>query len=341
MATIKEIAKKAGVSSATVSRVLNYDASLSVSDEKRQRILEIAEELSYKPPRRRRGKQEAGKYRIGLIHWYTMNQELDDPYYMSIRLGIEKICYEQSVEIVKIFNPASYDFHQLESVDGFIAIGKFTDQQISTFYEHTPNIVFVDSSPQEDRFDSVVIDFERAVINALDHLWAQGHRRIGYIGGREYIGEENLALGERREAVFKTHMRTLGAYDADRVHVGLFLAESGYRLMKEALERHPEMPQAFFVASDSIAIGALRAIHEFGYSVPNDVSIISFNDIPTSGFTVPPLTTIHVHKEFMGETAVCLLLERIVKKRDISKKVIVPTYLNCRESVRKVSVKNC
>lgn len=336
MATIKDIAKKAGVSSATVSRVLNYDETLSVSDDKRKLIFEIAETLDYMPPRKRNVSKLPKKLKIGLVHWYTMSQELDDPYYMSIRLGIEKMCYENNIEIVKIFKPDEYDFQKLEAVDGFIAIGKFTDNQIAKIYEKSQNIVFVDSSPQEERFDSVVIDFEKAVTGALDHLWSIGHRNIGYIGGREYIGPDHIALGERRESIFKGHMQELGIFDEKNVYIGAFLAESGYRLMKQAIQSSANLPTAFFVASDSIAIGVLRAIHECGLKVPKDISIVGFNDIPTSKYTVPPLTSIRVHKEFMGETAVELLLERIVKKRTISKKVIVPTALQIRESICKV-----
>ena len=196
--------------------------------------------------------------------------------------------------------------------------------------------MFVDSSPQEDRFDSVVIDFEKAVTCALDYLWQIGHRNIGYIGGREYIGPDNIALGERRESVYRSRMSELGAFDEKNVHIGAFLAESGYKLMKQVIQSSEKLPTAFFVASDSIAIGVLRAIHECGLKVPADISIVGFNDIPTSKYTVPPLTSIRVHKEFMGETAVELLLERIVKKRTIAKKVIVPTALQVRESICKV-----
>lgn len=336
MATIKDIAKKAGVSSATVSRVLNYDETLSVSDDKRKLILEIAESLDYMPPRKRNFTKLPKKMRLGLVHWYTMSQELDDPYYMSIRLGIEKMCYENSVEIVKIFKPDTYDFQKLEPVDGIIAIGKFTDSQISKFNDQSPNIVFVDSSPEEERFDSVVIDFEKAVINALNYLWACGHRHIGYIGGREHIGEDHVPLGERREAVFKDYMKSRDAFIEEDVYIGAFLAESGYRLMKTAIQSKRKVPTAFFVASDSIAIGVLRAIHECGLKVPTDISVVGFNDIPTSKYTVPPLSSINVPKEFMGETAVELLLERIVKKRAIAKKVIVPTTLQVRESTCKL-----
>lgn len=332
MATIKDIAKKAGVSAATVSRVLNYDYTLSVSDDKRQAILEIAEKMDYQTPRKRRSGAKAKGLRIGLIHWYTIRQELEDPYYMSIRLGIENTCYEQKVDIVKVYKPEDYDFDSMPAVDGLIAIGKFHEREIERFKAICPRIVFVDSSPQEQEFDSVVFDFDNAVESALGYLVNQGHKRVGYIGGQEFIGTERIPLGERRLASFKAFMQERGLLDEREIYVGAFVAESGYELMKTALATSQDLPTAFFFGSDSMAIGALRALHEAGKQVPGDVAVLGFNDIPTSKFTAPPLTTIRIHKEFMGETAVELLLERLLKKREIPKKVVVPTCLVIRES---------
>lgn len=342
MATIKDIAKKAGVSTATVSRVLNYDETLSVSDDKRKLILEIAEELEYLPPRQRNNHVKSN-IKIALIHWYNMKQEVADPYYMSIRMGIEMTCYDQNIEIIKVYKPDEFDFSTLEAVDGIIAIGKFFDREIEKFVELSPNIVFVDSSPNVLKYDSIVLDFEAAVYQALDHLLDSGHKRIGYIGGREYIGTEQVPLKDLREIVFKSYMESKGLLCSDEIYMGSFVAESGYGLMKEALKKRADnletSPTAYFVASDSIAIGALRALYECGVKVPEEISIVGFNDIPTSKYTVPQLTTVRVFKEFMGETAVELLLERVVKKREIAKKVVIPTELIVRKSTFKISSK--
>jgi LacI family transcriptional regulator len=334
MATIKDIAQEAGVSPATVSRVLNYDMTLSVSDDKRQLILEIAEAMDYVTPRQRQEKKFTPKMRIALIHWYTLHQELDDPYYMSIRLGIEKQCYDQDIDIVKVYDPQHYDFTKIEPVSGLIAIGKFSDADINKFTELSPHIVFVDSSPRESEFDSIVIDFEKAVIEIMAHLIDKGHQHIGYIGGREYVGVEKTPLGERREMVFRDYLLKHNLLDSEQIYIGSFVASSGYELMKRAIEQSKKLPTAFLIASDSMAIGALRALHEKNIDVPGDVSIVGFNDIPTSKYTVPPLTSMRVHKEFMGETAVDLLLERVTRNRKIAKKVVVPTELIIRESAK-------
>ncbi len=334
MATIKDIAKEVGVSAATVSRVLNHDKTLSVSNEKRKLILETAERMSYIPMRTRKKKNIRNKYRLALIHWYTIDQELEDPYYLSIRIGIEKKAVDQKVEVIKLYAPSEEDLVSLTSIDGIICMGKFSDNEISRFRSVTQNLVFVDSSPSEEIYDSVVVDVESAVIKIIDKFLIDGSKTIGYIGGREYAGTEQVPIGEKRERVFKDYLTQKKLYDESLVFIGKFLAESGYQLMLEAISKLETLPSAFFIASDSMAVGAMRALHENNIKIPDDIELIGYNDIPTSNYTVPPLSTLRVHKEFMGETALNLIMERIVDHRVIAKKVIVPTELVIRLTTR-------
>ncbi|GGJ60866.1 LacI family transcriptional regulator [Anoxybacillus voinovskiensis] len=330
MATLKEIAEKVGVSVATVSRVLNYDPTLSVSDETRKKIFEVAQQLNYKTLRERNQHTTKERLRFGLVHWYSELQELGDPYYMAIRLGVEKECFDRQIELVKLFKQGdSYQSEWLTGLDGIIAVGKFGPKDMEVFTASTEQIVFVDCSPDETRFDSVVIDFRQSMIRVLDYLLSLGHEKIGYIGGKEYVDGETL-IRDERETTFYEYLYVKGLYEPNYVWTGRFTAEDGYRLMKEALAK--DYPTAFFVASDSMAIGALRALHEAGVRVPEDVSLVGFNDIPTAEFVQPPLTTVKVYTEFMGETAVELLAERLATKRHLSKKVVIPTQLIVRES---------
>lgn len=330
MATLKEIAEKVGVSVATVSRVLNYDATLSVSDETRRRIFEVAQELNYKTLRER-SQQARESFRFGLIHWYSERQEIDDPYYMAIRLGVEKECFDRGIELVKLFKQhGAYPIERMEALDGIIAVGKFGPKEVEFFAAGAKQIVFVDCSPDEHRFDSVVIDLRQATVTVLDYLLRLGHTKIGYIGGREYVDGET-PIRDEREAAFYEYLYVKGLYDSRYVWIGAFTAEDGYRLMKEAVSGG-DLPTAFFIASDSMAIGALRALHEAGIAVPEEAAIVGFNDIPTAAFLHPPLSTVKVYTEFMGETAVELLIERLTTKRAICKKVVVPTELVIRSS---------
>jgi len=327
MATIKDIAQIAGVSIATVSRVLNYDTTLSVSDETKKRIFEVAEELSYKKKPAR--KQESGK--IALLQWYTEKEELEDLYYLSIRLGVENQCRQHGIQLDKFFQD---NYEELKEADilGLIAIGKFSKKQVGELLKITKNIVFVDTSPDEERFDSIVIDFERATIKVLDYFIKKGHEKIGYIGGREVFKDKTSIIEDPRELTFKRYLTDKGLANEAFMYAGTFSAGDGHGLMKKAIAEHGDnLPTAFFAGNDSIAVGALRALLEEGISVPERVNIIGVNDISISKYVFPSLSTVKVYTEIMGETAVDTLLERIAGRKT-AKKIFIATELVIRNS---------
>lgn len=328
MATIKDIATKAGVSIATVSRVLNYDNTLSVSDETKKRIFEAAEELDYKKKAGGR-KPELGN--IALFQWYTEKEELEDLYYMSIRLGVENRCRQHGMGVVKYFQDSLEELKQ-EEIQGLIAIGKYSHKQVDELSSVTQNIVFVDFSPDEEQFDSVVADFEQATVKVLDYLLNKGHKQIGYLGGREEFKDQTSAIEDPRERAFKRHLAEHGLLNEVLMYTGTFSVDSGYSLMKKAIQEHGDnLPTAFFAGNDPLAIGALRALLEAGISVPERVNVIGVNDISVSKYVFPALSTVKVHTELMGETAVDTLLERI-QGRQIPKKITISTKLIIRNS---------
>lgn len=328
MATIKDIAEKAEVSIATVSRILNFDETISVSEGTKKKIFQIADELNYVTPRKRRNSKQEYK-KIGIVHWYSDKEELEDPYYLSIRIGVERKCEEEQIHFTRINKGDKYD--SFEKFDGIIAIGKFGEMDIEKFDSLTSNIVFVDSSPDENKYDSVVIDFRKAVKSALDYLASLGHKDITYIGGEEYINEGKDKIVDYREETYKDYMKSIGKYDSKNMLLGSFNLADGYRLMKEALLKK-KSGRAFFIASDSMALGAYKAVIEAGVNIPKDISIVGFNDISTAKYMTPTLSTVKVYTDFMGETAVELILERLKSGRSICKKVIIPTKLIVRES---------
>jgi LacI family transcriptional regulator len=196
MATLKKIAGLAKVSIATVSRTLNFDNTLSISDVKKKRIFEIADELEYKTPRRKK-LESAPKLNIALIYWYTLVQELEDPYYLSIRRGIERCSFEKGVNIIKIPKSGSnFLFDAFPNIDGIIAVGKFANSEIRNFGEITKNIVFVDFSSFEGNYDSIVIDFQKSMDQVLNHIvFEKGYSNVGYLGGREYVHNKDIVIG--------------------------------------------------------------------------------------------------------------------------------------------------
>jgi LacI family transcriptional regulator len=333
MATIKDIAKLAEVSPATVSRVLNNDTTLSVTDETRRRVFEAAEDLEYKTLKQRNRATEKN-IKIGVIHWYSEKEELGDPYYVSITNAIEKECLTKKIQVVTIFkNDDTYTTNKLNNLDGVIAIGKFSKGDIEEFSMYSQKIVFVDSSPNEKKYDSIVIDFKNAMSEVFEYLRGLGHRRIGFIGGREYVGKHREPIEDERLEMYNRFMKDHDLYEPENIYIGRFTPEDGHDLMKKAVEKG-NLPSAFFIASDSMAIGALQGLYESNLRVPKDISIISFNDIPTAKFLVPPLSTVKIYTQLMGTTAVGLLLERIHDGRDIAKKVVLPTDLVIRDSCK-------
>ncbi|GAA3317002.1 hypothetical protein GCM10020331_014600 [Ectobacillus funiculus] len=193
MATIKDIAREANVSTAAVSRILNYDQTLSVSDDTRQRVLEVAQQLDYKPSKKK-NKREGSKgrkkraFQIGLVIALTPQDEVNDPYFLSIRQGIERRCEQIGLNISSVIRINEETIYSnFQELDGLIVIGSIDIAEGSPFYLQSTNVVFVNSSPDEDRFDSVISDYERATEGVLHQLFAAGHERIGYIGGKEMV----------------------------------------------------------------------------------------------------------------------------------------------------------
>ncbi|HEY2420640.1 MAG TPA: LacI family DNA-binding transcriptional regulator [Neobacillus sp.] len=327
MATIKDIAEKAGVSIATVSRVLNYDPSLSVTDDTRKKILEVAEELSYK----KKIVRKTSSTKIAIIHWYTEKEELEDLYYMSIRYGIEQRCQQLDMQFANYFYN---DLHEVknENLQGIIAIGKFSKAQVAELAEITEHIVFADFSPDEDAYDSIIIDFEKATKKIIDYLLEKGHRSIGYIGGREAYKDGSAAIQDTREATFRSYMMEHNLFEERSIYLGTFSVNSGYGLMKQAIkEQREKLPTAIFAGNDLIAIGCLRALHEENILVPDRVNVIGLNDISVSKYIFPSLTSLKVYTELMGETAVDTLIERIAGRK-IAKKIFIATELIKRNS---------
>lgn len=330
LATLKEIAKKVGTSITTVSRVLNHDTSLSVSDSLRKKVIETAQDLNYQTPRNRVSLPNMNKKRIGIIHWYDQDSELNDPYYVGIRRGIEKMASQLLVDLVVLYKEeGTFLLEKMGYVDGLICIGKFTSEQVQNFSLFASNLVFVDSSPDASQYDSIVIDFKDAITKVLEFVKKKGFKQLGYLGGVELV-EEEVSLGERRARYVDFYAKKLGIYDERFFHIGEFTSTSGYQMMQEILKENTHAP-IYFCANDSIAIGALKAIHEAGLRIPTDIGLIGFNDDTMTRFTFPSLTTVKVYTEFMGEQALYSLHEQF-QGRSIPIRKMVPTEFIERDS---------
>ena len=327
MITIKEIAQQAGFSPSTVSRLLSNDPSLSVSRETKQKILSTALSLGYE---RKYIKTIIEK--IALLFWITEIEELEDIYFKDMRLKIEKYANENNMELVTIKKESGISKIP-KDINGFIAIGSFSEKEISKLLKITKNGVFIDSNPAPDYYDSVQPNTPLITKKAIDYFIKNGHSNIGFIGGTFHNPNTDLEEKDIREVSFRYYMQKIGYFNEDNIFIEPnFSVDSGYKSAKKAIENlKDKLPTAFFVASDPIAIGVLQALNEYNIPVPSRVSVISINNIDVSKYVSPPLSTFNIDINELCKTAISLLSERIIEDRKLQKTI----YLNCELIIRK------
>lgn len=328
MATIKDVAKKSGFSIATVSRVLNNDANLSVTDETREKIYEAADELNY----RKKTVQPLIK-NIAFLYWLTDKEELEDVYFKTMRVEVERWAEKYNIELT--IYKISGGIEQIpRDIEGFIAIGGFSNEELDYLRNITLCGVFIDSTPDPDHFDSVRPDLIRVTVKAIDYFLSKGHKEIGFIGGTYHDPNTDTELMDIRERKFRRYMDEKQILKEEYIFTNRgFSVENGYKLMKQAiLKLGDQLPTAFFIASDPIAVGCLQALNEQQVAIPNRVNIIGINNISIAKYVSPPLTTFHIDIHEISKNAVELLLERINSKRRAVKTIYIGSQLIKRKS---------
>lgn len=328
MATIKDVATEAGFSISTVSRVLNNDESLSVPDETREKIFEVADKLN------NRKKTVRPKVKnIAFLYWLSDKEELEDVYFKTMRLEVEKLASKFNIELTtyKITDGITKIPSEIE---GFIAVGMFSDKELEYLRGITNNGVFLDTTPDPYHFDSVRPDLALLTVQTVDFLLEKGHKEIGLIGGTYHNPNTDEDEMDIREKIFREYMSKKGLLREEFIfcHRG-FSVENGYYLMSKAIEQLGEqLPTAFFIAADPIAVGCLQALNEHGISIPNRVSVVSINNTSVAKYVSPPLTTYHIDLREMCKNAIELLLEQIIGKRKIVKTLYLGAELIIRKS---------
>jgi LacI family transcriptional regulator len=328
VATIKEIAEMAGVSAATVSRVLNFDDTLNVQDETKQRVFEAAERLEYQMRDKKKYKK---KLKLGMISSYSLEEELEDTFYLSVRIAIERKLEEEGFKKFPVNLGDSVE--STSNLDGLICLGTFSESMVNKVKSFHKPAVFVDALGDLDLFDSVVTDLRHSVKKVLSYFLQEGHKKIAFIGGRD-VDVDGKEVVDLRVPIYRSFMEERGILNEEYIKIGGYTPKHGYRLGKELLAME-ERPSAIFTANDSLAVGCYKAIQEAGLCIPEDISVIGFNDISIAKYMIPPLTTVHIYMDFMGSQAVSILAERIYSGREISMHISLPTKLMVRGSVSK------
>jgi LacI family transcriptional regulator len=332
-ATIDDVARHAGVSKATVSAVLNNGP---VKADTRERVVATMERLNYRPTQPA-GRGAARKIKsIGLVI-----KEIDNPYYAEIVLGARSIADQHGYTVVVTSSEGEYaaerravELLQASDVDGLIAMPVLDEHaDLSHFFElkrrYFPFVLLEDV--RGVRASLVDVDNVEAARRAVEHLIARGHTRIAHFAGPGYSMHSEERVHGVRRAISGSRMIL---HDEDIVVAGAHL-EDGYRagLAYFGARTPADRPTGVTCYNDLVAVGLCRALLELGLRVPDDVSVVGFDDIPLAEYLPIPLTTMRVPKYRMGQIATEMLIRHIESKEAVPpQKVYVDSELVVRRS---------
>ena len=329
MANIKQVAVKADVSVATVSRVIN--SSGYVSPELQERVLKAMRELNYELNGPARSLRSQETRIVGVLV-----PQLDHPFFSALSFGIERTFadhgYNTFICSAEEDSRKEEDYTLMmvrQRVDGVI-IGPtgYSEANLKRLIEQDIPVVLVDRDFPELDVNRVIINNFQGGYDGTKHLLELGHRHIGVIGAHEYSG----ALAQRTQGIFQAFADFDPALQPELVlSNNLQQFEQGYDCAKQLCQQNPDLT-AIFALTDVLAVGALRAASELGLRVPQDLSIIGFDNIALASFVVPPLTTVAQPIYAIGETAARILLRQMDDSDQPTETVTFETELLVRES---------
>ena len=325
---MRDVAERAGVSVTSVSHVINE--TRPVSYELRERVLAAMEELGYQPNRLARSLRSGKTQTIG-----TIVPDNADPFFAEVARGIEDTAFENGYSLILCNSDANLgkeafytDVLVEKQVDGilFLAAGLSTERILDLQQRGMP-VVVVDRELPGANVDLVVTDNAGGGWSATSHLIDLGHRRIGYI-----TAPSDLTLSEYRSTGYRKALEEAGIAENGKLVVrGNFDFKSGYRAARQLLA-NDKQPTAIFASNDIMAIGAICAAVESGLQVPQDLSVVGYDDIPLASYSNPPLTTIAQPNYDMGVRAASLLLERLHDPGRPSQRIVLDVELRIRRS---------
>jgi len=330
MTSLQDVAKKAGVSTATVSRVLNNAAS--ITPETRKRVEKAIQQLKYQPNRVARRLRSRGgqKKLIGLLV-----PDIQNPFYVDVIRGVEDVVYANNFAVFvcnfaqdKSKEKLYLDMLRSESIDGLV-VAPFNedDSEVKNLLLRGLPVVCVDRGLSNVDVDLIVVDNYKGAYEAVERLIKNGHKRIAYIGGLY-----SIPTSRQRKEGYVNALRDYGIDDdEDLIKFGDSKHESGKRLAAELLDL-PHPPTALFTGNNLITLGALETIHSKELRIPEDIAIVGFDDMYWSISLNPPLTAISQPGYEIGRRAASMLFERIEEPDREAVKVVLKTKLIIRNS---------
>ncbi|MGE9212507.1 LacI family DNA-binding transcriptional regulator [Exiguobacterium aurantiacum] len=331
MGTIYDLAKKTGFSITTVSKALNNYKD--VSEKTRAKILQAAAEMDYLPNAHAQSLSTKKSWAIGVMFSEANEVGMKHPFFNGIIESFRHATEEHGYDLIFASrNLRNRDMSYLEhfkhrAVDGIVVIcSDRMDEQVQELMQSDIPIVVVD---MDSANCSVVFsDNTEGARMAVNYLYELGHRHIAHIAGDSSI-DAGAARVKGYELVM--HALDLPIQPGYLVNAGFFSVEEGKQAMEQLLQL-PSPPTAVFVAGDQMAIGAIEAVHEHGLRVPEDISIIGYDDIEMIKYITPKLTTIRQDTDEIGEAAAELLIEQMTAKERRTERRVIPVRLIERAS---------
>jgi len=333
--TIKNVAEAAGVSIATVSFVLNKRPGQVISEPVRKKVLEAARELNYAPSAAAATLARKQTANVAIV-FYRNDHLITNQFYSFVVQGAIKEAAANEYNILFSFMHDEYkDYSDLPKVirekntEGVLFIHQVSEPLIKELDRMGIAAVGVDSHPFIESLNGVYVDNRKGGTLAAEHFIEHGHKNVVMLNARS----DAISVEERRKGFLDT-LKKNGLEASVRkavVTAPRFDFQAGYQKCAELLKKRPEVT-GIFAANDEMAAGALRAAHEAGRKVPEELSVIGFDDIIMSHYVDPPLTTIGSDKEGLGRLAMRRLLDLVAKKDTETRREILDVELVLRES---------
>lgn len=336
--TIKDVARLAGVDPSTVSRVIADNPRISAKT--KEKVLKVMEELDFHPNAIARSLANRSTKTIGVIMPHSTEQVFVNPFFTEVMRGIGVSALKRGYNV--LFSTGSNSEEEYKAtnrlvnekrVDGLILLtSRLGDLTIESLRKkHFPFVVVGKPSSMED-VNWVDNDNQEAGFKAAEYLIKLGHKRIGFIGGEfTYV-----FMGER----FKGYKRALDSYGLkfgkELLSLGEFVEEGGYSAMKKLLAQG-NRPTAIVAADDLMAFGAMRAIKEEGLVIPDDISVIGFNDTPLASYVDPPLSSMGIFVYDLGYNAGEILINQLQESDGHKKHIVIPASLSIRRSTGSIN----
>jgi LacI family transcriptional regulator len=325
MATMKEVAERAGVSPATVSRVLNHNERVSTAN--REQVLQAVGELGYRPNRIARSLRRQQSETIGVVV-----SDIENPHFTRAVRAVEDAAYKQGYRVVLCNTDETAEKQRAylevlaaEQVVGVILVPATpSDPTISHLLNMNIPIVAFDRRVNDERADAVFADNVQAARLATEHLLGHGRQHIGFISGLLEI-----QTGAERLRGYEELMEQHGLQPV--IGHGEFRLESAQHATRQLLSDHPEL-DGLVVANNLMAIGALHALRDADKCIPDDIAFVGIDDPPWAELVGPAMTTLGQPTQQMARTAFELLVDRITKRRSQSRSAVFHFELTVRES---------